>query len=132
VPNTYVITPSDIAAELPSLYQNGFSATTTPTADLVQSLITGADSIVSFRLTANTGQAPTSSDPTASLAERYIIETVKAQVIRIAYVGREAAYVAAIAGPYDALAKGYLDALAGVSPPLAGPRWGTGVVVRAS
>jgi hypothetical protein len=132
VADTYAVTSSDIAAELPGLYPSGFSATSTPTTAQVQSLIDAADAIVTFQLRGLTGVDPSLTDQAASMVERYIIETVKAQVIRIAYVGRDPAYVASMAGPYDVLAKGYLTTLVGVPIPLIVPQWGASSVIRGS
>jgi hypothetical protein len=112
VANTYDVAPADVAAELPGLYPGGFTATSIPTSAQVQGFIDNADTIVTLAVLDSTGQPPSNTDRAATLAKRYIIETVKAMVIRTIYVGRDPAYIAAVAGPYDVMAKANMDAIA--------------------
>jgi hypothetical protein len=112
VANTYLVAPADIAAELPGLFPGGFTATSTPTSALVQGLINTADTIVTLEIRDSTGQVPAPTDAAAPLAIRYIVETVKAAVLRIIYAGRDPNYLAGTIGPYDVLAKTAFDAIA--------------------
>lgn len=103
--DTYGVVPADIAAELPGLFPGGFTVSTKPTSAQVKALITTADTIVTLQVQDVTGGAPASTDRAADLAKRYIIDWVKAQIIRIVYAGNDAAAVAAAASPYDASIK---------------------------
>lgn len=112
--NTYDIAPADVAAELPGLFPGGFTATSTPTDAKVQELIDEADTIVTLRITDDVGQSPALSDKAAAIAKRFIVNYVKAEVIRLIYIGRDPAYVTSIAQPFiDSAARllEYIDAL---------------------
>jgi hypothetical protein len=111
VANTYDVSPADVAAELPGLYPSGFSGTSVPTTSQVQGFIDVADTIVTLRITDNVAQSPSLSDKAAGIAKRYIIEAVKALVIRLVYVGKDPAYITSIAAPYETLSASYLTAI---------------------
>jgi hypothetical protein len=108
VANTYTVSPADVAAELPGLYPGGFSATSVPATAQVQSLIDAADTFITLTIRDNVGSNPANTDAAAVIAKRYIIETVKAQVLRIIYAGKD---VTGLTAPYDLVAKSYLDSI---------------------
>jgi hypothetical protein len=108
VADTYGVTPADVAAELPGLFPGGFTATSVPSDTQVVALIAAADAAVTLRITDAVGNAPALSDKAAGLAKRYIIDWVKAQVLRIVYAGRDPFQVSAAAKPYDDLAASML------------------------
>lgn len=110
--DTYGVLPADIAAELPGIFPGGFSATTLPSDTLVANFIAGADLAVTLKLRDTTGTTPLVTDAAAPLAKRYIIEIVKAQVLRVAYAGRDPIQVDTVVKPYELLAKTSLDMLA--------------------
>lgn len=109
--NTYGVTPADIAAELPGIFPGGFSATTLPNDALVASFIAAADLAVTLKLKDITGSVPAATDAAAPLAKRYVIESAKAAVLRVAYAGRDPLQIATVVSPYDLLAKTALDSL---------------------
>jgi hypothetical protein len=111
VADTYGVLPADIAAELPGIFPGGFTATTLPSDTLVASFIAAADLAVTLKLKDQTGTTPLDTDTAAPLAERYVIESAKAQALRVAYAGRNPADVDVVVRPYDLLAKTALDAL---------------------
>jgi hypothetical protein len=98
--DTYGVTPADVAAELPGIFPGGFSASTTPTAAQVAAFIATADLVISIAVQDVAGVAPQASDRAALLARQFIIEAVKARVIRIVYAGNDPERVAAAARPY--------------------------------
>jgi hypothetical protein len=87
VADTYGVTPADVAAELPGIFPGGFTATTLPSDALVADFIAAADLAVTLKLKDTTGGAPAATDAAAKLAKRYVIESAKAQVLRVAYAG---------------------------------------------
>lgn len=109
--DTYAITPAMIAAELPGLFPGGFAANTKPTAAQVVSWITTADAIITMKVQDITGAVPAVTDKAAVLAKRFVIEWVKAQVIRTAYAGNDPLSVRAAAQPYEENAKSIRDDL---------------------
>lgn len=109
--DTYEVLPKDVAAELPGIFPAGFTATSMPSESQVASAISTADTLITLQVEDLVGQAPDVSDRAAPLAVRYIVEWVKAWVIRVAYAGRDPAQVNAVASPYDVLAKQMWDAL---------------------
>lgn len=98
--NTYDVTPADVAAELPGMFPGGFTATSIPTSSKVQELIDEADTVVTLRITDSVGQSPTLSDAAAKIAKRFITNYVKAEVVRLAYVGRDPNLVLSASQPY--------------------------------
>lgn len=111
MPETYGVVPADIAAELPGLYPGGFAATTKPTDSQVETWITTADAVVTMKVQDVTGAVPSIDDKAAVVAKRHIVEWVKGQVVRAAYVGNDPLSVKAAAEPYEKAAKDMLDAL---------------------
>jgi hypothetical protein len=111
VSDTYGVTPADVAAELPGLFAGGFSAITTPTDAQVASTITTADTVITLYVRGAVGQPPSPTDAAAPIAVRYILEWVKAQVIRVVYTGNDPVQVAQAAKPYDDLAQQLKDAI---------------------
>lgn len=111
MPDVYGVTPDDVAAELPGLFPGGFGAGTKPTAAQVTSLITTADTIVGLRILDATGTAGQSTDKASVLAERYIIEWVKGQVLRIVYTGADPVALSAAVDPYVKLAVSILESI---------------------
>jgi hypothetical protein len=111
VADTYGVVAADVAAELPGVFPDGFTVATKPTLAQVTSLITTADTVVGLRVLDSTGRAPAVSDKAAVLAKRYILEWVKAQVLRIAYVGNAPADVANAVDPYDKSAAALLTSI---------------------
>jgi hypothetical protein len=106
VADLYGITPADIAAELPGLFPNGFSAGTRPKDTDVAKLITTADTIARLRIAKATQVAANAVDPTAMSAEvakRFIKDWVEAKIVRIVYTGQAPRDV-------DLAAKSYEDA----------------------
>jgi hypothetical protein len=109
--NTYTVTPADVAAELAGLFPGGFTTTSVPTDAQVADMINAADTYVTLRITDSVGTAPNVADKAASLAKRYIIESAKAQVIRVVYLGRDPFAVSQAASPYEAVAKLQLESI---------------------
>lgn len=113
--DTYGVVHGDVSAELPGLFPGGFGAGTKPTATQVTNLITTADTIVGLRVLDVTGINPAASDKAAVLAKRYIIDWVKAQVLRIVYTGNDPADVTAAAKPYEDAAASVLESIAAMA-----------------
>jgi hypothetical protein len=101
VAETFGVTPASIAAELPGLFPGGFTATTKPALDEVTSLITSAAAMAVLKLKAASDKVVIDDEAAGVVVERYVIERVKGQVVRMAYVGRDPAAVDAAARPYD-------------------------------
>lgn len=118
--DVYGVTPANIAAELPGLFPGGFTAGTIPAVAQVIGWITAADTIISMQVQDITGAVPAAADKAAVLAKRYIIEWVKAQVIRAAFVGNDPLSVKAAADPYDIVAIAYLEGLVALGAQAAG------------
>jgi len=93
------------------MFPAGFTATSMPNEDLVKTFIATADTIVTLQIKDLVGQAPSITDAAAPIAVRYIIEWTKAQVVRVAYAGRDPNLINAAASPYDALAKSFHDSI---------------------
>lgn len=102
--DTYGVVHADISAELPGYFLGGFTGTTLPSADQVTNAIATADTMITLVVQDFVGTPPSITDKAAGLAKRYIIEWVKAWVIRVALAGRNPVDVAAVAGPYADLA----------------------------
>lgn len=98
--DTYGVTVSDIAAELPGLFPVGFSAATIPSAAQVASFISTGDTLVTLRVKDATGGTPSPSDAAAPLAKRYVINWVLAQVMKIVYAGNDPARITEIVRAY--------------------------------
>jgi hypothetical protein len=127
--DTYGVLASDIASEMPALFPNGFSPTSTPSDEKVASLISTADAIATFRIGETVGLGTTpATDPNAVLARRYIIEWVKAQVWRIVYAGKDPIVVNAAVAPSELAASETLDVLLSQVKGV----WGSAIVVRGS
>lgn len=109
--DTYLVVPADVAAELPGLFDRGFTATTRPTATQVASWIATADVIASMKVQDVTGVSPASSDRAAALARQYVIEWVKAKVMGAVYAGNDPTQVANAVRPHFDNAKTILVAL---------------------
>jgi hypothetical protein len=105
MPGVYGVTAAEIAAELPGIFPGGFSASTTPTAAQVDSMITTADTVISLAVRGSAGTTPALTDAAAGIAKRYVIESVKAQIIRIVYAGNDPERVRSAAQPYADSAK---------------------------
>jgi hypothetical protein len=120
VPDTYGVLHADISGELPGLFPGGFTVNTKPTAVQVTAWIAAADTIITLKVQDITGAVPAVADKAAVLAKRYVIEWVKAQVMRAAYVGNDPLEVKAAADPYDIVAKQYMDALVELGAQAAG------------
>ena len=127
--DTYSVIPSEIASELPALFPGGFSSTSTPSDEAVTSLISTADAIVSFRIDESVGLADDpAAEPNAVLARRFIIDWVKARVIRIVYTGRDPIATNAAAAPFETSSDTTLDLLISQTSGM----WGSAIVVRGS
>lgn len=111
MPDVYGVTPADIAAELPGLFPGGFTAATKPTLLQVTAFIITADTIISMKVQDITGAVPAADDKAAVLAKRYIVEWVKAQVIRVVYAGNDPQQVRTAAEPYETNAASTLESL---------------------
>ncbi|HVX39610.1 MAG TPA: hypothetical protein VHB25_08555 [Gemmatimonadaceae bacterium] len=109
--DTYGVVAADVAAELPGLFPGGFTVSTVPTLAQVTSAIATADTIVTLHVQNAAGQAPSIQDRAAPVAKRFIVDWVKAQVIRIVYAAQDPAQVAAAAKPYADLAQEAKDAI---------------------
>lgn len=120
MPDIYGVTPADIAAELPGLFPGGFTVNTKPTLAQVTALITTADTIISMRVEDITGAVPAAADKAAVLAKRYIVEWVKAQVVRIVYAGNDPAQVRQAAEAYEVNATSTSEALVALGAQAAG------------
>lgn len=120
MPDTYGVLPSAIAGELPGLFNLGFSPTTRPSVDQVTSLITTADTIVTLQVQTSAGALPAMSDRATPLAQRYIIEYVKAQVVRIVYSANDPAQVKAAADAYSMAAADAMNAIIAMGAQAAG------------
>jgi hypothetical protein len=81
--DTYGVTPEDVGDELPSLFPDGFAVSTKPTVDQVAGFITDADAVVTLHVSRAMGETDLLTAATVRLARRYIIDAVKAQVMRI-------------------------------------------------
>jgi hypothetical protein len=89
--DTYGVTVTDVAEELPGLFPVGFSPATAPSAAQVASFISTGDTLVTLRVKDATGGVPSASDAAAPLAKRYVINWVLAQVVKIVYAGNDPA-----------------------------------------
>lgn len=118
--DTYGVVHGDIAAELPGLFPSGFSGATKPTAAQVTSFITTADTVVGLRVQDSTGTTPDVTDRAAALAQRYIIEATKAQVMRVVYTGNDPVQVKAAVEPYEKLAESILASIDAMGEQAAG------------
>jgi hypothetical protein len=107
--DTYGVTPEDVGNELPSLFPDGFAASTKPTLDQVAGFITDADSVVTLHISRAIGETDLLTATSVRLARRYIIDAVKAQVMRILYAMNDPRDVDAAAAPYEKLATAMLD-----------------------
>jgi hypothetical protein len=131
--DTYGVVPRDIANELPGVFPSGFSSTSIPTEGQVASMITTADTMVGLRVLDVTGDDPDPDDATAAIAVRYIVEWVKALVVRIAYSGRGPDIANAAAAAYADLATSLLATfVAEVEEESDIGVWGTGTAIRSS
>jgi hypothetical protein len=83
--DTYGVTPEDVGNELISLFPDGFAVSTKPTVDQVAGFITDADAVVTLHVSRAMGETDLLTAATVRLARRYIIDAVKAQVMRILY-----------------------------------------------
>lgn len=110
--DVYGVTPTDIAGELPAIFVGSSPASSTLTPTQLADFITQADLSITIAILNASGAEPSSSDRVAPLAKRYIIDRVKAQVIRIVYTGNAPADVDAAAKPYEMAAR---DALASIT-----------------
>lgn len=120
MPDTYAVTPADVSGELPGLFPGGFTAATKPTLAQVTALITTADTIISMKVQDITGAVPAAADKASVLAKRYVIEWVKAQVIRIVYAGNDPVQVQQAAAAYETNAEATESALLALGSQAAG------------
>jgi hypothetical protein len=111
VADTYGVVHGDVSAELPGLFSGGFTANTKPAATQVTSLISTADTIITLKVLDVAGSTPSVTDKASALAKRYIVEWVKAQVVRIAYVGNDATAVKQAVDPYETNAAAMMAAI---------------------
>lgn len=133
MPGVYGVNPRDIAAELPGIFPSGFSSTSIPTEAQVASMITTADTMIGLRVLDITGEDPDPDADVAAIAVRYIIEWVKALVIRIAYSGRGPDIANAAAAVYSDLATSLLATFVAEEEAESDVGvWGTGTVIRGS
>jgi hypothetical protein len=102
--DTYGVTVTEVAEELPGLFPVGFSPATAPSAAQVASFISTGDTLVTLRVKDATGGVPSASDAAAPLAKRYVINWVLAQVVKIVYAGNDPARVAEAAKAYTDVA----------------------------
>jgi hypothetical protein len=98
--DTYGVTATNIAAEIPALFPTGFSAASKPAQSLVESWISTADVKVQLAILIDVGTPPTVSDKAALLAKRFITNYALANVMRVVYAGRQPQDVQAAAKPY--------------------------------
>ncbi len=101
----YGVLPSDVAAELPGLYPDGFSTTssvvaTAPTSAQVAAFISIADTMLVLDLERITGAVPAVTDTAAVLVKRAIVDWAIMQVLRVAYNGQDPAVVVSAVQPY--------------------------------
>jgi hypothetical protein len=118
--DTYGVTPADVAAELPGLFPGGFTVNTVPTLAQVTTWISVADLTVTIAVQDVAAALPAAGDRIAPLAKRVIIETVKAQVLRVVYAALSPQDIAAGAKPYQDLAAGTMAAIAALGAQAAG------------
>lgn len=109
--DTFDVKPADVARELPGMFPGGFTATSIPSVDDVRTLIATADVIATLRITDDVGQAPSLSDKASVLAKRYIVESVKAQVVRIVYGGNDPEKVDTAARAFESSATSIMLAI---------------------
>jgi hypothetical protein len=107
--DTYGVTPEDVGDELISLFPDGFAVSTKPTVDQVAGFITDADAVVTLHVSRAMGETDLLTAATVRLARRYIIDAVKAQVMRIVHAMNDPRDVDAAASPYETLATAMLD-----------------------
>jgi hypothetical protein len=98
--DTYGVTATNIAAEIPALFPTGFSAASKPAQSLVESWISTADVKVQLAILIDVGTPPSLSDKAALLAKRFIITYALANVMRVVYAGRQPQDVVAAVKPY--------------------------------
>lgn len=125
MPDIYGVLPADVAKELPGMFPGGFTTTTKPTSTDVVGFITTADALVAARIARVTGAPASGAGSTAIFAKRYIVDTVKAAVIRVVYTGNNPTEVEAAAAPFERLAKLMLEQIDALqaTPPSRGIGW---------
>jgi hypothetical protein len=111
--DTYGVTPEDVGDELISLFPDGFAVSTKPTVDQVAGFITDADAVVTLHVSRAMGETELLTAATVRLARRYIIDAVKAQVMRIVWQMNDPRDIDAAAKPYETLAMAMLDRIDG-------------------
>ncbi len=99
--DTYGVTADNVAAELQSLFPNGFTTVSNPPDTLVTSWIAAHDVVVTLVVQRAAAVVPAATDQAAPLAKRYIIAAVEAQVVRAVYAGNDPERVAAAAKAYQ-------------------------------
>lgn len=124
MPDTFAVTPDQIAAEVRGLFKDGFSQVSQVTVQQVAGFISDADAVVTLHLTTALGTAPTASDANARLAVRFIVDRVKAEVLRIVYTGNDPDSVRAATDPYDTAAAAMLDRIDALQPVASRPAIG--------
>jgi hypothetical protein len=112
MPDIYGVTPADVAAEMPELFPEGFTASTRPASAQVAQWVSVADTVVYLRVFAVTGETPAPSDTAAKIAKQYIIEWTKAKVYEAIYAGRADEEVRRVTDPYFDAAATLLEAIA--------------------
>lgn len=106
--DTYGVQVADIASELASLFDAGFSANTIPSSSDVAGWITAADTIATLHVQRAAAVVPVAADQGAPLARRYVFAWVKAQVAGVVYAGADPERVAVARRAYDDEAKALL------------------------
>lgn len=100
MPGNYGVTGAEVAAELPSLFPNGFSPTSLPTAAKVDEWIQVADDRVSLLVQRVSGALPIATDAAYRLGRNYVLSYVKGKVVRALYEGNAPERVQAAAVGY--------------------------------
>jgi hypothetical protein len=101
VSDVYGVSAADIAAEVPGLFQFGFTQVTKPNLTTVTSWISDADAYIDGVVVDATTKAPEIADRIAQLPRRYIIDTVLVRIYRAAFAGRNPADIAALVDGFN-------------------------------
>jgi|SRR6185312_6195241 len=100
MPATYAV-HADVANELRSLFQAGFSGATTPTDTEVTAEIQDVTTVLRVRVVRSLGVEPGAGTDAATLLKRGIVKKVAAWVLRRASIGYAAVDVMKLTQPYE-------------------------------
>jgi hypothetical protein len=116
----YGVTLAEVAAVMPGLFREGFTASTKPSQLVVQGWINAADARVQLLVQRLAGVAPESSDTAALFAKQHIIMWTCAMVMRALYAGNAPGQVAEAANQFALPAAEFLTQLEALGAQTAG------------